>query len=105
LHSAIIQSGLKGASKFDFKYVPQDGFRVKKEGNGRKGVKYGLFSRPVEIFYLIIFLVGVIIAASTCFLALGMIVPYQVQWSYVNVIGRGVRSIQIIVSGPLNLGM
>ncbi|KAI0432414.1 hypothetical protein F5Y09DRAFT_353514 [Xylaria sp. FL1042] len=67
LHSAVIQSGLKGASKFDFKYVPQEGAKVEKEGNGRKGVKYGLFSRPVEIFYLSVFLLGLILAFSVCF--------------------------------------
>ncbi|KAI1347034.1 hypothetical protein F5Y01DRAFT_330120 [Xylaria sp. FL0043] len=70
LHSAVIQSGLKGASKFDFKYVPQEGAKVEKEGNGRKGVKYGLFSRPVEIFYLSIFLLGLILVLSACFVVL-----------------------------------
>ncbi|KAI0867401.1 hypothetical protein GGS24DRAFT_485765 [Hypoxylon argillaceum] len=79
LHSTVIQSGLKGASKFDFKYIPRQGVRVEKEGNGRKGVKYGLFSRPVEIFYLCIFLLWVIIAASVCFLALSVVVPYQLR--------------------------
>ncbi|KAI3339301.1 hypothetical protein F4824DRAFT_456745 [Ustulina deusta] len=67
LHSAVIQSGLKGASKFDFKYIPQEGTRVEKEGNGRKGVKYGLVSRPVETFYLSIFVLGLILASSACF--------------------------------------
>ncbi|KAI1175289.1 hypothetical protein F4777DRAFT_588635 [Nemania sp. FL0916] len=63
LHSAIIQSGLKGASKFDFKYIPQEGVMVEKEGNGRKGVRYGLLSRPVETFYLSFFFVIIALAA------------------------------------------
>ncbi|KAJ2990135.1 hypothetical protein NUW58_g3107 [Xylaria curta] len=79
LHSAVIQSGLKGASKFDFKYVPQEGIKVEKEGNGRKGVSYGILSRPVEVFYLGVFLLGLIlaIAASTLIAAgLWIVTPY-----------------------------
>ncbi|KAI8953295.1 hypothetical protein F4801DRAFT_538242 [Xylaria longipes] len=82
LHSAVIQSGLKGASKFDFKYVPQEGMKVDKEGNGRKSVKYGLFSRPVETFYLGIFLLGLLLATSACALAaagLWLVIPYLVR--------------------------
>ncbi|KAI1827716.1 hypothetical protein F4861DRAFT_492277 [Xylaria intraflava] len=71
LHSAVIQSGLKGASKFDFKYLPQEGYKLGKEGNGRGGVKYGLFSRPVEAFYFSIFLFGLFLVASVCLLAAG----------------------------------
>ncbi|KAI1120987.1 hypothetical protein F5Y10DRAFT_112175 [Nemania abortiva] len=82
LHSAVIQSGLKGASKFDFKYVPREGARVEKEGNGRKGVKYGLLSRPVEAFYLSVFLFVVTLATWTCLLALWMVVPHQVRWGF-----------------------
>ncbi|KAI8635656.1 hypothetical protein F5Y19DRAFT_408649 [Xylariaceae sp. FL1651] len=81
LHSAVIQSGLKGASKFDFKYVPQEGTKVEKEGNGRKDVKYGFFSRPVEAFYLSIFLLGLILATSTFILAtagLWIVIPHLV---------------------------
>ncbi|KAI1756100.1 hypothetical protein F4782DRAFT_550034 [Xylaria castorea] len=85
LHSAVIQSGLKGASKFDFKYVPQEGIKVNKEGNGRKGVKYGLLSRPVETFYLGIFLLGLILATSAYALAaagLWLATPYLITGGY-----------------------
>ncbi|KAJ8126075.1 hypothetical protein O1611_g7564 [Lasiodiplodia mahajangana] len=80
LHSAVIQSGLKGASKFDFKYVPQEGVRVEKEGNGRKGVKYGLLSRPVETFYLAIFLFVIILLSLACLFALWIVAPYPARW-------------------------
>ncbi|KAI0419898.1 hypothetical protein F5X98DRAFT_61469 [Xylaria grammica] len=83
LHSAVIQSGLKGASKFDFKYVPREGIQVGKEGNGRQGVKYGLFSRPVEIFYFAIFLLGLSLAPLACLVAamgLRAVTPYTAQW-------------------------
>ncbi|KAF2963574.1 hypothetical protein GQX73_g9999 [Xylaria multiplex] len=82
LHSAVIQSGLKGASKFDFKYVPQEGVQVEKEGNGRKGVNYGILSRPVETFYLGVFLFASILAFLACLMAtigLRAIAPYAVQ--------------------------
>ncbi|KAI1428993.1 hypothetical protein F5Y12DRAFT_782244 [Xylaria sp. FL1777] len=85
LHSAVIQSGLKGASKFDFKYIPQEGTRVHKEGNGREGVKYGLLSRPVEIFYLSIFLLGLVLVFVACFittLSLRATAPYLAVGCY-----------------------
>jgi hypothetical protein len=70
LHSAVIQNSLEGGSKFDFKYVPQFDVKVEKEGNGRKDVKYGLFSRPVEAFYLGVFLLPLVIAVGMGLLAL-----------------------------------
>ncbi|KAI1189512.1 hypothetical protein F5B17DRAFT_391335 [Nemania serpens] len=82
LHSAVIQSGLKGASKFDFKYVPQEGARVEKEGNGRKNVRYGLLSRPVEIFYLSILVFGIVMAISACLLSLWIVAPHPIRWSF-----------------------
>jgi hypothetical protein len=65
LHSAVIQSGLKGASKFDFKYVPKEGTETGKESNERKVVARSLFSRPVEAFYFSIFLMGVLLFSGT----------------------------------------
>jgi len=49
--------------------VPQFGVKVGKEGNGRNDVKHGLFSRPVEAFYLGVFLLSLAIAVATGLLA------------------------------------
>ncbi|GAP85185.2 putative transcriptional regulator [Rosellinia necatrix] len=70
-HTAVIQSGLKGASKFDFKYLPREGSKVGKEDNQRQGVRYGFFSRPVEVFYFGIFLFVLTLASTVCLVAAG----------------------------------
>lgn len=65
LHEGVIKSksGLAGGSKFDFKHVPQIGEEVGKEGHGRPSPP-SIFSRPVESFLLIIYLLGVVIISG-----------------------------------------
>lgn len=63
LYDAIVNSrkGLGGRlSKMDFKYVPEMNKMTKREGSGR-GLFAGSFvERPVETFYLAVFVVGVV---------------------------------------------
>lgn len=54
LHDAILGSQ-HGAPTMDFKHVPELGKLTGKEGNGQPVVTYSLFSRPVEGFFLLVF--------------------------------------------------
>lgn len=78
LHSAVIQSGLKGTSKFDFKYLPADGFTTGKESIQRKPVLYGIISRPLEAFYFSVFALGLIVTCVPCLLII------RITWSLVQ---------------------
>ncbi len=57
LHEAILESQ-HGAPTMDFKHVPELGKFTRKEGNGRPTVSYSPFSRPVESFFLLVFILG-----------------------------------------------
>jgi hypothetical protein len=59
-HSVIIesQSGLRGGTTFDFKYVPKLGSITGKEDKERSGTAAKKLSRPAERILLLFFLVG-----------------------------------------------
>ncbi|KAL7816079.1 hypothetical protein V8C44DRAFT_308699 [Trichoderma aethiopicum] len=60
LYETLVNSkrGLGGASKMDFKYVPQMGKRTGKEGSGRVRFAGSFADRPLEVFYLTVFGLG-----------------------------------------------
>ncbi|KAM0189079.1 hypothetical protein ACHAPA_010343 [Fusarium lateritium] len=74
LHSAIIHSsqGLGGASKLDFKYVP-DGKIQGKERNDRVEGQLWFFERPLEFMYFCVFTIGCLVVLG-CLLGMSQIV-------------------------------
>ncbi|KAF7563564.1 hypothetical protein G7046_g585 [Stylonectria norvegica] len=60
LHRNVIHSkaALAGGSRLEFKHVPQLGKLTGKESSGRQVVELSFLSRPVELIYFSIFLLG-----------------------------------------------
>lgn len=58
LHRAVIEGGLSGGSKLDFKYVPQLGRITGREDNKREPLSLSPLRRPVEAFYIGTFALG-----------------------------------------------
>ncbi|KAL7948163.1 hypothetical protein V8C42DRAFT_363576 [Trichoderma barbatum] len=63
LFDVIVKSnkGLGGASKMNFKYVPQMGKLTNKEGSGRALFAGWFLNRPLEMFYLAVFGLGCLV--------------------------------------------
>ncbi|KAL7784316.1 hypothetical protein V8C37DRAFT_396091 [Trichoderma ceciliae] len=75
LHYAILKSksGLGGASKLEFRHVPQLGKLTNKEGSGRVPPRASpLLNRPVEAFYFVVFLFGCMFLFGSAFVILNM---------------------------------
>ncbi|OAQ63656.1 transcriptional regulator [Pochonia chlamydosporia 170] len=68
LHRGIIERGLGGESKFNFKYVPRVGKLTGTEGSV-KTMQMGFFNRPLESVYFFVFLIECLLIAGTAFLA------------------------------------